>query len=76
MKEYKIESNWKTPIVVNWVKSESGMSDSEFRNWFGVGQTEIEAAMDGRDTLREWHLTAIAKYFGLSNAQLCGTEAM
>ena len=76
MKTYKIESNWKTPIVVNFVKSESGMSDDEFRDRFGVGQIEIECAMDGRDTLRESSLMAIANYFRLSNAQLCGAESI
>lgn len=71
---YEIRSNWKTPIVVNFVKSKSGMSDSEFRDQFGIGQMEIECAMDGRDTLRTGPLMAIAKYFGLTEAQLCGLE--
>ena len=76
MKEYKVETNWKTPIAVNFVKSKSGMPDGEFRDRFGIGQMEIEAAMDGRDTIHESNLRTIAGYFGLTLAQVCGAESI
>lgn len=76
MKEYKIETNWKTPVVVNFVKSRSGMSDSEFRDRFGFGQAEIDFAMDGRETLSLSRLREVASYFGLTIGQVCGAEAM
>ena len=76
MKNYTVEVNWKTPVRVNWLKSESGMSDGEFRDRFGFGQTEIDFAMDGRETLSLSRLREVASYFGLTLGQVCGAEAM
>lgn len=76
MKNYTVEANWKTPIAVNFVKSRSGMSDSEFRDRFGFGQAEIDLAMDGRETLLTSRLREVASYFGLTLGQVCGIEAM
>lgn len=73
---YTVEANWKTPIAVNFVKSRSGMSDSEFRDRFGFGQAEIDLAMDGRETLLTSRLREVASYFGLTLGQVCGAEAM
>ena len=76
MKDYQVEVNWRTPVQVNWLKSESGLSDGEFRDRFGFGQTEIDLAMDGRETLSLARLREVAGYFGLTLGQVCGSEAI
>ena len=64
MAEFRV--TWKTPVAIDQVKMDSGMSDPEFEVRFGVSQIELEAAHNGRDTISPWSVQRIMEYFGLT----------
>lgn len=62
----QIKVTWKTPVAIDRVKMNSGMSDPEFEVRFGVSPIELEAAHNGRDTISPWSVQRIIEYFGLT----------
>lgn len=62
--------SWKTPAMVESLKMKSGMSDAEFEVRFGVSPIELEAAKDGRDTIKGWSIMELCKHFGVTPEQM------
>ena len=76
MNKPEIEITWRTPIRVESLKLESGMSDVDFEVNFGISPIMLEAAANGRDTIKESHIEMLARYFGLTVGQVCGAESL
>lgn len=67
---YDINVSWKTPTAIDVLAVEHGMSDAELEEKFGLSPVELEAARNGRDTIKPSHIRRICQFFGIEPSEL------